>query len=249
MTQENILAVIPARDEETTVGEIVRSVRQLKLDVVVIDDLSCDRTAECAREAGAVVLSAPFNHGSWAAIQTGIRYAKDLGYSGVVTLDADGQHDPSDIPLLLSTFSRSPKPNLIIASFPERGSRLRKVAWKLLRVAGFLPIVDLTSGFRCYDRSAIDVLSSEHATLLDFQDVGVLILLLQNGLIAQEVPVTMRSRASGKSRIFSSWGRVFYYMIYSLTLSFSKARATPRLPYISTKNTQKEKEKTDERRS
>jgi glycosyltransferase involved in cell wall biosynthesis len=221
----DVLVVVPARDEEGTVGSVVRRARNLGLDVVVIDDASSDRTAERAREAGAVVLSAPFNLGAWTATQTGIRYALARGYARVVTLDADGQHDPDDIPRVLNRYEGSAKPNVVIASFPARGSRLRHVAWGLLRAVGLLEIDDLTSGFRCYDLASIRLLASKPATLLEFQDVGVLLLLRENGLRVEEVPVPMKARSTGKSRIFRSWANVLYYMAYSLMLCVSKAPA------------------------
>jgi len=171
------------------------------------------------------VLSAPFNLGAWTATQTGIRYALARGYARVVTLDADGQHDPDDIPRLLDAYGSSPRPNVVIASFPARGSRLRHVAWSLLRTVGLLEIDDLTSGFRCYDLESIRLLAAKPATLLEFQDVGVLLLLRENGLRVEEVSVPMKERKTGKSRIFRSWANVLYYMAYSLVLCVSKAPA------------------------
>lgn len=215
--------VIPARDEETTVGSVVHRAKRNGFDVLVVDDASSDCTAAKAREAGAVVLSYPFNVGAWIAAQTGIRYAAERDYASVVTLDADGQHDPEHIPELLEAFQHATSPNVVIASFPARGSRLRRSAWRLLRTAGLLQVDDLTSGFRCYDRDAVTVLASAQATLLEFQDVGVLLLLLQNGLVIEEIPIAMEPRTAGKSRIFRSWGSVFYYMTYSFMLSISKA--------------------------
>ena len=228
MIAQDVLVVVPARDEEGTVGSVVSRARKLGFDVVVIDDASTDRTAERALEAGAVVLSAPFNLGAWTATQTGIRYALARGYSRVVTLDADGQHDPGDIPGLLNAYEGTTGPNVVIASFPARGSRLRHVAWGMLRAVGLLEVDDLTSGFRCYDLESIRLLSSKPATLLEFQDVGVLLLLRENGLRVEEVPVSMKARRAGKSRIFRSWGSVFYYMTYSLILCLSKTSTARR---------------------
>ena len=117
---QDVLVVVPARDEEDTVGSVVRRARKLGLDVVVIDDARSDRTAERAREAGAVVLSAPFNLGAWIATQTGIRYALSRNYAFAVTLDADGQHDPVDIPRLLEAYENSPKPSLNTVLYWDR---------------------------------------------------------------------------------------------------------------------------------
>jgi hypothetical protein len=76
---------------------------------------------------------------------------------------------------------------------------------------------DLTSGFRCYNLAACEVLAAEEASLLDYQDIGVL-LLRHAGLAITEVPVEMYPRSSGPSRIFASWPRVARYMIESTLL-------------------------------
>lgn len=216
------LTVIPARNEEATVGAVVRKVLALGLDVLVIDDASEDNTASVARQAGALVLSAPINLGAWVATQTGIRYAIRSGYPYVITLDADGQHEPADIPVLLEVFSGRNRPNVAIGSCVARGSRLRRLAWSLFSVIGFLRVQDLTSGFRCYDSKALGVLGRREATLLDYQDVGVLLLLRQAGLVVQEVEVSMSPRSSGRSRVFHSWSRVASYMAYSTVLCLTK---------------------------
>jgi glycosyltransferase involved in cell wall biosynthesis len=214
--------VIPARDEEPTIARVVSGARAAGFAVVVVDDDSGDRTAAQARRAGATVLSAPFNLGAWLATQTGIRYARERGFGFVVTLDADGQHEPAHIARLLERYQTGPPCNLVIASFPERGSRLRRLAWRLFRGIGLFRVVDLTSGFRLYDREAVAILADEAATFLEYQDVGVLLLLRENGLAVAELAVPMRPRQLGGSRIFHSWAKVFSYMMYSTVLCFSK---------------------------
>lgn len=220
---DNCVAVIPARNEEQTIRAVVNKVTALGLDTVVVDDASEDNTAREARDAGAKVLSSPINLGAWIATQTGLRYAVNRDYRYAVTLDADGQHEPGDIPALLRPYSRQSPPNVVIGSCAARGSRLRKIAWSLFKTIGFLTVVDLTSGFRCYDRRALSLLVSRQATLLDYQDVGVLLLLKEAGLTVGEVQVAMAPRKAGGSRIFRSWGRVAYYMVYSTVLCLTKA--------------------------
>ena len=96
------VVLIPAHNEEATVGDVVARVRRLwNLPVVVIDDCSTDRTVRIARGAGATVLPLTIQLGAWGAIQTGLRHALRQGYRIAVTLDADGQHDPEDIGTLL----------------------------------------------------------------------------------------------------------------------------------------------------
>lgn len=98
-----VMAVIPARDAEGTVGGVVQGLKQRLRDatVLVVDDGSTDETSEAARGAGAEVLRHEVNRGKGAALQTGFDEAARRGVDRVLTLDADGQHDPSLAPRLL----------------------------------------------------------------------------------------------------------------------------------------------------
>ena len=89
------------------------------------------------------------------------------------------------------------------------------------RVSG-LRLEDLTSGFRVYDRRAIRKLAAWQATLLEYQDVGVLAMLQASGIIIKDVEVNMLPRRHGISRVFYSWSSVFYYMSYTMLLSITK---------------------------
>jgi glycosyltransferase involved in cell wall biosynthesis len=95
--------LIPAFDEADRLPEVLRRVAEsaLDLEVVVVDDGSRDRTAAVARQAGVRLLRHPFNLGYGAALQTGYKYALRAGADLLVQMDADGQHDPADVPALL----------------------------------------------------------------------------------------------------------------------------------------------------
>jgi glycosyltransferase involved in cell wall biosynthesis len=216
------LVVIPARNEAATVGEVIDRVQRLGFDVVVVDDGSEDDTAAAARAAGAVVLELPFNTGAWIAMQTGIRFGIRRDYQFVVTLDADGQHDPGAIPTMWEAYRSECEPNVIVGSCVSRGSRARKLTWWFFRNLAGLHVKDLTSGYRIYDRTAMELVAEKAATLLEYQDVGVLILLKRGGMKLCEVNIEMRARATGKSRIFHSWLKVVYYLACSFLLLASK---------------------------
>lgn len=96
-----VIAVIPAYNEVSRVGAVVRAAQQYVSRVVVVDDGSCDGTSKAAAEAGAFVIRHPENAGAGSATMTGIEAARSLGAEAVVTIDADEQHDPQDIPALL----------------------------------------------------------------------------------------------------------------------------------------------------
>jgi glycosyltransferase involved in cell wall biosynthesis len=105
--REQALALIPAYECETTVGEVVAGVRALGLEALVVDDGSRDRTGEAARDAGATVLTHEANRGKGHALVTGFRFALEQPHcEGVLTLDADGQHAARDIPALLAQLGR-----------------------------------------------------------------------------------------------------------------------------------------------
>jgi len=208
--ERDTLIVIPARNEAASIGTVLQRLKTAGWeDVLVINDQSTDETDAIARAAGARVLKPVLPMGAWGGMQAGIRYALRNGYQAVITMDADGQHEVSEISTLLQFRSEA---DLIVGAFPERASRLRQVAWHWFRQLAGFDLRDLTSGFRLYNRDAMTVLASKEATLLDYQDLGALLLIRRAGLTIQEVPVSMNLRVEGKSRIFNSWFSVVKYM-------------------------------------
>ena len=210
------LIVIPARNEATTIHEVLAGLHaQGYRDILVVDDGSNDETGRIAREAGARVLRAPLAQGAWGAMQCGIRYAVRHNFSSVITMDADGQHRPEELHRL---FRAAWHADVVIGACPARGSPARKFAWALFRKLTGFDLSDLTSGFRLYNSAACAVLASDRATLIDYQDMGVLLLLRRTGLRFAEVDVEMSPRVNGISRIFYSWWAVSRYMVETLVL-------------------------------
>lgn len=214
------LIVIPARNEAASIGSVISDLHRAGWqDILVVNDQSTDNTASLARSLGATVLSPVLRLGAWGAMQTGIRYAYRHGFASVITMDADGQHEVAAIPALLAAGQQA---DIVIGACPARGSLARHMAWAWFRrIAGF-SLSDLTSGFRFYSRGAIETLAGEEATLLDYQDVGVLLLLRRQGFRIDEVPVDMNLRQTGKSRIFYSWFAVAFYMAETTLLCLAR---------------------------
>jgi hypothetical protein len=218
----SVLVVIPARDEVHSVERVVGSILAAGMHALVVDDLSTDGTDLAARQAGAEVLRLPIHLGAWGAIQAGLRYALKHEYQAVLTMDADGQHATEDVDILLEPL-RKDEADVVIGACPERGSACRRFAWQIFRTMTGLCLQDLTSGFRAYNRRAIALLASPMATLLDYQDIGVLLLLLRSNMRVTERQVTMCPREYGHSRVFDTWFAVTRYMLVSSILSVSRS--------------------------
>jgi glycosyltransferase involved in cell wall biosynthesis len=226
--KSDVLVVIPAKDEAATIAQVVADVRAAGWrHVLVVDDHSSDETGALARGAGAQVARPVLPLGAWGGMQLGIRQALAQGFHAVITMDADGQHEVQELPALLA---RADQADVVIGAHPQRVSRLRKLAWRWFKAISGFEFQDLTSGFRYYNRQAMQVLAGSEATLLDYQDVGVLMLLRHAQLRITEVPVHMNTRLSGHSRIFYSWFSVLRYMAVTTLLCLASWNAHPKKP-------------------
>jgi glycosyltransferase involved in cell wall biosynthesis len=146
--------LIPAYNAQNTLGEVLEKIRPLNIDTLVVDDGSLDETKRVAREYGARVVEHPLNLGKGAALRTGFQHVLKGDYDMVITLDADGQHDPSDIPFLLKVF-HSVQPDILIGSRAEAFGEMTFLRrfWNRLGVKAVArrchaDITDSQSGFR-----------------------------------------------------------------------------------------------------
>jgi glycosyltransferase involved in cell wall biosynthesis len=151
-----VSVVIPAYNEEGSIGAVVRDVltRGTWCEVLVVDDGSVDRTAEQATEAGARVIRHPYNKGNGAAVKTGIRQARG---AVVLLMDADGQHDPQDMPRLTAPIGDH---DMVIGARSARDQTWDRALGNRIfqALASWLtgrPIPDLTSGFRAARRDLL----------------------------------------------------------------------------------------------
>lgn len=227
------LVIVPAWNEAENVGNTVREVRSAPddYDIVVIDDGSTDETAERAREAGAIVLTLPFNMGVGGAMRTGFQYAKRQDYDRVIQVDADGQHNPHDIAAVLAGLHHADIS--IGARFAEvgdysaRGPRrwaMRLLASVLTKVAG-TRLTDVTSGFRAANRRAIDQYIHYYPAEYLGDTVDSLVSAIHAGLVVTQVPVAMRPRAFGKPSQ-NPLGATAYLLraVFALTLALMRGR-------------------------
>jgi hypothetical protein len=158
-----ILIVIPCYQGAATVGDVVRGAARSGLPVVVVDDGATDGSGAAAEAAGATVLRHPVNRGKGAALASGFAYARQRGATAVLTMDADGQHDPDEIAALVAAHERRPDALVVgVRSFARddmpRRSRVgnRISTWWISRFAG-VRYRDTQSGFRVYPRALFDV--------------------------------------------------------------------------------------------
>jgi glycosyltransferase involved in cell wall biosynthesis len=197
-----LTVVLPAHNEAGRVGLVVQAVRRHypQAEVLVVDDASTDATADEARAAGATVLRHPYNKGNGAAVKTGLRQARGRL---VVLMDADGQHDPDDIPRLLEPLSEY---DLVVgARHPaSQSSLLRRLGNGFFNaLATYLtgrPIPDLTSGFRAARREVL--LEFLHLLPNGYSyPTTTTLAFLKAGYSVAFVPVRSARREGGKSGI------------------------------------------------
>jgi glycosyltransferase involved in cell wall biosynthesis len=184
--------LIPALDAATTVGDVVAGAREHLERVLVVDDGSSDRTAAVAKTAGAGVLRHEQNLGKGAAILAGLRRLRDEGFSHAVTLDADGQHLPAEIPKL--TAESRVHPGAIVVGAREIESEVAALnlfanafANLWVRIAAGKDLGDTQSGFRVYPIAA--TLDLRPAGLRFELETEVLIRAARAGLDVRPVGV------------------------------------------------------------
>ena len=221
-----VLIVIPALNEADTIAEVISDVKkESRWDVLVINDRSIDSTATEALRAGATVITPHIRHKAWGATQIGLRYAATNNFDFVVTMDADGQHLAKYLNDLAAPVLKG-ESDVSIGTCTSRCTAMRHFAWDFFRKLSGISFADPTSGFRAYNRSAIEVLLSQESTMLSYQDFGVLILLKNARKSVSEVEVPMLKRANGISRIYCSWLAVAMYVAQTFLVCVSKSKAT-----------------------
>lgn len=199
------LVVIPAWNEEETLPGVVAELAPVDADVLVVDDGSTDGTVAAARAAGAEVLVLPFNLGVGGAMRAGFTFAVRHGYDVVVQVDADGQHNPADVPALLAALAEQEADLVIGARFAGVGDYEtrgpRRWAMSLLsavisRVAG-TRLTDTTSGFKAIGPRALRLFAADYPAEYLGDTVEALVTGARAGLVIRQLPVSMRPRAGG----------------------------------------------------
>ena len=224
-----IVAILPAYNEEVSIGSVVLRTRRYADRVIVIDDGSSDRTAEVARLAGAEVIRHPKNLGKGAALRTGFEFVN--GAKVIVTMDADGQHDPSDIPKLVEPILTG-EADMVNGSRYINGNKKDTPMYRRLgqvvldtvtNAESGLSVTDSQSGFRAYAAHVKDVfrfkqngLAIESEMLADAGNAGLRIGEIEIGVrydvdSSSEHPITHGLQVLAKVLQDMEINRPLYY--------------------------------------
>jgi len=194
MIGASVAAIIPAYNEELTIGSVVLKTRNYVGDVYVIDDGSSDETARVAEAAGATVFRHANNEGKAKAVLSAFSEIRPMGYDAVVMLDADGQHEPDEIPIVLQPVLDGAA-DMVIGSRVMNGSKgipsYRKAGQIVLNyateVGAQVHVTDSQSGFRALNKEAVNNMNfmSTGYTL----ESDMINHLAEKGLRIAEVPI------------------------------------------------------------
>ncbi len=223
--------VIPAYNEEENLPDLLAQIRKLKIDgfqieTVVVNDNSSDGTADVVRRFGVEMIDLPVNLGIGGAVQTGMIYALQTGADFAVQVDGDGQHPPREIAKLLAEARQSAADVVVGSRFIDRkgfqSSGMRRAGIKYLRLVikmlTGLDISDSTSGFRLYNRRALEAIKEYYPD--EYPEPEAIIYFYKKGLKIKETPVVMEDRRGGKTSI-SFFNSIYYFWKVSLAIFFS----------------------------
>ena len=201
---DKICVLIPAYNAQWTIGSVLQKIRTLEIETIVVDDGSLDETKKIASASGVHLLEHPFNRGKGAALRMGFQYILQKDYEVVITLDADGQHDPSEIPSLLKIF-RTVNPDILIVSRAAEFGKMTFLRrfWNRLGVKAVArlchsDITDSQSGFRLI---RADVLKEIDLSTYRFEtELELLIKACKKGFSVLSVPInTQKVNGTGSS--------------------------------------------------
>ena len=217
MTTPRALVAIPAWNEQGSIADVIAKVREHRpdADILVVNDGSTDETADRATNAGATVISLPFNVGVGGAMRTAFLFAKRNGYTALVQVDADGQHDPADLDRLIDGLAdadvvvgtRFHPESMYFVGGPRRWAMV--LLSKSLSRMNRGEISDPTSGFRSAGPRAISLFAVDYPAEYLGDTVGSLAIAIRRGLIIRETPVTMYFRQHGRPSKNALWSALY----------------------------------------
>jgi glycosyltransferase involved in cell wall biosynthesis len=217
----NILIVVPAYNEEKNILKVLDSLKteNPEWDILVVNDCSEDDTSYVAKlSKKAEVIDLCSNIGIGGAVQTGFKYAQEYKYDIAVQFDGDGQHIAGEIPKLLEPIlgnecDAAVGSRFLIKHEGFKSTSYRRFGIKIFQIVNSIlirqKITDNTSGFRAYNKRAIEFLSGNYPS--DYPEPESIIMLAKSGFVIKEVHTEMKEREGGKSSI--SGFKNFIYMV------------------------------------
>jgi len=222
---ERVLAVIPAYEEGPRVAAVVRGA-MAHLPVLVVDDGSSDDTSTVAEAAGATVIRQRPNQGKGAALRAGFCWALERGFDAVLTVDADGQHDPADIPPFLEAHARSGADLVVGRRDFSRMPPIRQLSNRLGGLAFSWavgrPIPDNQSGYRLVSRRLMEAMLGSAESGFEFE-VEMITTAIRAGWGIEWVPI--RTIYAGEPSHIDPW-----HHLKSFVRMVRRARRTVRRP-------------------
>jgi glycosyltransferase involved in cell wall biosynthesis len=221
--QPRILALIPAYQEAPRVAAVVAGAKA-HLPVLVVDDGSTDDTSSVAEAAGATVLRHQPNQGKGAALRAGFRWALDQGRDAVLTLDADGQHDPAEIPLFIAARART-NADLVVgrrdfSQMPPIRQLSNRIGGLALSWAVGRRIPDNQSGYRLLSGRLMEAMLASRESGFEFE-VEMITTAIRSGWAIEWVPI--RTIYAGEPSHIDPWRH-----FTSFVRMVGEARATVR---------------------
>jgi glycosyltransferase involved in cell wall biosynthesis len=209
---DSFFALIPGYQEGPRIAAVVKAAA-VRLPVIVVDDGSTDDTAAQAEAAGAIVLVQRPNAGKGAALRAGFRYALEHDAAAVVTLDADGQHDPAEIPSFLAAFEAG-RPELVIGrrdfgSMPAVRRLSNTLGGWVFSAAVGRKIADNQSGYRLVGRRLMTALLDSQESGFEFE-VEMIARCIALGLPITEVPI--RTIYAGEPSHIRPWAHLTSFL-------------------------------------
>ncbi len=225
-----ILIAIPALNEESSIAQVIQDVQAFipQSQILVIDDGSIDNTSLVAKEAGATVISLPFNVGVGGALRVAFKFAVRNEFDHVLQIDADGQHLPSEAKHLIERISDD---SIVVGSRFLNKESDYKVGFArrlAMRILAFISskicrtkLTDVTSGFRLTSGKAVRIFAQEYPREYLGDTVESLIIAHRSGIKITEVPVNMHQRVFGnpsQNLIKSLWYLSRALLVITLTI-------------------------------
>lgn len=240
-----ILLILPAYNEEESIGAVLESIREQhvdeRMDVLVINDGSSDKTLEVVASYGFEALSQVYNMGYGAALQTAYKYACDHNYDYLLQMDADGQHDLANLDLILAKLTgeggaavacegagendaatTKRTPDIVIGSrFLEGAQSFAISPVKKPVIAAFRGIITLTTKYKLTDptsglwglnRAALEVFKKRNFFDVKYPDLNMILQMLLLGFHIEEIPAIMHERSAGTS-MHSGIGNALRYAV------------------------------------